>query len=41
VERVNPFLLLKLDGAALHAYEEYNAFMVTALYLSSRITDLG
>ena len=41
VERVNPFLVLKLDGAALHAYEEYNAFMVTALYLSSRITDLG
>jgi len=34
-------LLLKLDGAALHAYEEYNAFMVTALYLSSRVTDLG
>jgi type IV pilus assembly protein PilM len=41
VEYINPFMLLNMDGVSLHAYEEYNAFMVTALYLSSRVTDLG
>jgi type IV pilus assembly protein PilM len=41
VEFINPFLLLNLGGAELQAYEEDKAFMVTALYLSTRITDLG
>jgi type IV pilus assembly protein PilM len=41
VEYINPFMLLNMDEASLHAYEEHNAFMVTALYLSSRVTDLG
>jgi type IV pilus assembly protein PilM len=41
VEYIDPFLLLNLNEAKHRAYEEYGTFMSIALYLSSRITDLG
>ncbi len=41
VEYMNPFLLLNSEGTDLHTYGEYGAFMVVALYLSSRVADLG
>ncbi|MCX5806882.1 MAG: type IV pilus assembly protein PilM [Proteobacteria bacterium] len=41
VEYVDPFLLLNLNEAKHSAYEEYKTFMSIALYLSSRINDLG
>jgi type IV pilus assembly protein PilM len=41
VEYLDPFLLLSDEPAKLSAYEEYKQFVAVALYLSSRITDLG
>ncbi|MCX5811023.1 MAG: type IV pilus assembly protein PilM [Proteobacteria bacterium] len=41
IEYIDPLLLLNLDQAKHRAYEEYSTFMSIALYLSSRVTDLG
>jgi type IV pilus assembly protein PilM len=41
VEYIDPFLLLNLSEAKRRAYEEYATFISIALYLSSRVTDLG
>jgi len=41
IEYIDPLLLLNLDQAKHHVYEEYSIFMSIALYLSSRVMDLG
>ncbi|MCX8021400.1 MAG: type IV pilus assembly protein PilM [Syntrophorhabdaceae bacterium] len=40
-ELITPFMLLNLDDTMLKTYEDLNAFMTVALYLSTRVTDLG
>ncbi len=41
VEYVNPFLLLNEEEITMAANERYREFIPVALYLSSRVTDLG
>jgi type IV pilus assembly protein PilM len=41
VEYVNPFLLLNEDESKMAAHERFREFIPVALYLSSRVTDLG
>jgi type IV pilus assembly protein PilM len=41
VEHVNPFLLVADDESKLAAYAEHREFMPVALYLSSRVMDVG
>jgi type IV pilus assembly protein PilM len=41
IEYVDPLLLLNLDQNKHRTYEEYSNFISIALYLSSRVTDLG
>lgn len=41
VEYINPFLLLAQDQGHLGAYDDFRQFVPVALYLSSRVTDVG
>ncbi len=41
VEYINPFLLVNQDKSKHRNYEEYSSFAGVALYLSSRVADLG
>ncbi len=41
IEYIDPILLLNLDQTKHRVYEEYSTFMSVALYLSSRVVDLG